>query len=90
MRSALPNFWVRQAGQQAASAVADIGGPVSQRLNQYEFQKTIQHQRTARPIGNRFVAKCRQKCAQPSCRNLITAHMDNGQHQGRDQIAIGG
>ena len=81
---------VGEASQQAASAVADIGGTISQRLNEYEFQETIQHQRTARPIGGRFFAKRRQQCAQPSGRNLVTPHMDNGQHESRDQIAIGG
>jgi hypothetical protein len=85
-----PNLWVGEPGQQTAAFGTDIGGTISQRLNKHDLQEAIQHQRTPRPIGKRFLAQRRQECAQPAGLTFITPHPDDRQHQGRDEIAIGG
>jgi hypothetical protein len=54
----IPDLWVFKASKQAASAISDISGTITERLKQYEFQQTIQHKRAARPIPSRFFAEC--------------------------------
>ena len=39
----IPNLGIRKACEQAASAGADFCGAVTESLNQYQFQQTIQH-----------------------------------------------
>jgi hypothetical protein len=85
-----PNFWVREASPPATPSFADLGGMIVQHLDKHDREETIEHKRTARPIFKRFVAQRRQECAQPGRENFITPHTDNGQHQSRDKIAIGG